>query len=654
MKWPYTPDYIGALLAALTGSAFLLTALLLYSRVRGPARVALLGGVWISALALLVSTSMVEYDLKPGPHLLRHLLAFSVTAGTVGALLSRRWGVAIVAGLGQIPLWLVSGYLKDSDGELAALHLAWMGLLVGLLTREPGPAADDASAPAGESSYALHDALLFAAATLLAALVSTYVMDRRDGSADEWGYTYQAAVMAKGRIYADALGCSNYLQNFYVYELSGRMFSQYPPGWSFFIIPFVWVRAIWLSGPFSMGVMAWGIARLSRSAARAFGKGEAPPSPAVVRAAGTWGGVLSMMGTIVLVNGGSRYAHVFVLAMYAWSLEGLMQVTTRELDRRWQLIWGAVLGTAAVLAAAARPADGAFVGLGTALVFLYALARRRVRWRSFAAATVATAFWAGLVLVILRVQLGKWFTTGYSLLAMYHPWGVVSYSAPTAKDWKFAVPLAIGAYCWWPCSMALGLAGLAQLRGRARTLAVAFATGVLPFLVYCSFLEYARADWGYGPRYELVIYVPIAVGSGVALARLMASAAGHSLGGRSALARGGPAAIAAVTVVGTWLHLLPMIWPGVHTFTRQHGALNRAIEKMQLHDAVVLAADGTTGFADMDLTTNLPLDLYPDQDVIIAIDRKKRDEATQCLRGMFPHRRLYYASGYDPKITPAD
>jgi hypothetical protein len=47
------------------------------------------------------------------------------------------------------------------------------------------------------------------------------------------------------------------------------------------------------------------------------------------------------------------------------------------------------------------------------------------------------------------------------------------------------------------------------------------------------------------------------------------------------------------------------------------------------------------------------MDLYPDQDVIIAIDRQMPVEAAQCLVQAYPGRKLYAADGYDDiRITP--
>jgi hypothetical protein len=255
--------------------------------------------------------------------------------------------------------------------------------------------------------------------------------------------------------------------------------------------------------------------------------------------------------------------------------------------------------------------------------------------------------WAALMLVILRLQLGKWFTTGYSLNEVLHPWNIVKYSKPTPNQWKYGLPLATASYCWWPCSMSLGLAGLAMLRGRAMGLWTAFVLGCVPYIVYTEYLDLGQRgyDWGYGPRYLMVLLVPMAVGSAVALAPLTVAARERVTGGASALARGGPLALVVFAVVSGLVRIVPLVWPTVADHTRHHSALQRAVEEARLTNAIVVAAPGTTGFSDLDLTTNLPIDLYPDQNVLLAIDRQNQRDAVACLRAAFPERTLYSASG---------
>jgi len=595
---------------------------------------------------------VVALGFGPWNDTLRQVLAGSALLGTVACILAARPVIATIALLVEVPLWLLTGFVTESDTELAGLHLAWLGVLIGLLIRRGRARTAEAPPPETEGSYAAHDWAVFCVATVLAALVCLFVMHRRDGTADEWGYTFQASIFAKGHIYSEVPPCQHYLESFFVFESSGHLFSQYTPGWPLFVAPFVRMHAVWLAAPVSTGLMGVGMARLARSAVRSFGSADAPPSPSLIRAAGTWGGILSVLGPMVLVNGASRYPHVFVVGLYAWTMEAVLMVATPRIAQRQQILWGLILGSAAVFDVAARPADGAFVGFGAAVLFLYFVATRRVGWRAFVTAGAAVIACSALMLVILRLQVGEWFATGYSLNAVLRPWNVVKYAKPLPNQWKYGLPLATAAYCWWPCCMSLGLAGLAMLRGRALGLVTAFVLGCGPYIVYTEYLDLGQrgsgVDWGYGPRYLMALLVPMGVGGAVALAPLTVAARQRLTAGASALARGGPLALAIFAVVSGWVRIVPTVWPTVVEHTRQHSALSRAVEDAHLKGAIVLATEGTTAFSQLDLTTNLPIDLYPDQDVLVAIERQTPGEAAACLRAAFPKRKLYSASGIDP------
>ena len=71
-------------------------------------------------------------------------------------------------------------------------------------------------------------------------------------------------------------------------------------------------------------------------------------------------------------------------------------------------------------------------------------------------------------------------------------------SLPKPEEYKFGITLATGAYCWWPCSPALGLAGLATLRGRAQRIGFIFFFGSCPSsLLHAVPSSVARLrDWG--------------------------------------------------------------------------------------------------------------------------------------------------------------
>ena len=650
MHWPYTRDFLDSFMAAQIGAALMMTAVLLYWPLVRGARATLLVGVWLSVIATRVVPSLEDLGLSCGASTVRLVLLCCASLGTVAALVSRRPNVAIVALAAQVPLWLLTGFLEASDWELSALHMAWLGLIAGVLGRGAPSEAGQEPETIDEGSYRMHDAVAFVAGTTLAAIVCLTVLRRSDGSADEWGYTFQTAIFAKGHLTSEQPACWHFLESFYIFHHDGRLFSQYTPGWPMFLVPFFWVRALWLGAPVSMGLLAWGMARLGRSAMRgAWRKGDRRPSARVIRIAGTWAAVLSVLGTSLLSNAASRYTHVYVVALYAFSLEALVQVTTPGLARQKQLLWGLVLGTASVQAVAVRPADGAFAGIGVAVVFVIALVQRRVGARAFTWGAAAAGFSTLLTLVILRVQIGRWFASGYAFNTTLRPWNGIKFSWPGPHEWKYGLPLATGAYCWWPTSIPLGLAGLARMRGRAGELALAMGLSCIPYVIFCMLLDLDQrgVDWGYGPRYLMILVLPAAIGGAVALAPLTVSALQRATGDRTALRQGAPLALAVFAVVAVWLRIVPLEWATVADHTRQHAALRRAVDDAHLDNVIVLAAERTGGLFEMDIPMNLPVDLYPDQPVLLASERGEPEAALECLQSAYPGRRIVRASGRD-------
>src|ERR1019366_8859041 len=204
VHWPYTLDFSESFFAAMSCTGMLLTALLLFWRSGGKAsRGLMLLAVWLAVVASAVGPALGALGPKPEHDTFRHVLVASALLGTIACVLALRPIISVFAVLSAIPVWLVGDFVTDSDGELTGLQLAWLGLLIGLLMRKGRPRSIEPPESATEGSYASHDWLVFFVATALAALVGVFVMHRRDGAADEWGYTFQAAVFAKGRAYAE-------------------------------------------------------------------------------------------------------------------------------------------------------------------------------------------------------------------------------------------------------------------------------------------------------------------------------------------------------------------------------------------------------------------------------------------------------------------
>ena len=648
MTSPYSSQPLDALLAAQTAVGFVLGAIVWHQRMR-PRFAALL---LLLAIAGAV-VSPVDGDFWRGIGLtvsadhIKHVLKLGLMLAVLAVLLTRRPFLSVSALLGAGVLWKVTDYVQESDYWLAALHLCFLGAIVGAYWRPSSLSPQARTSPPTALQRAWVDDVVFlVAGTLAAALVATVVLHRWTNSGDEWANTYQAAVFAKFRAYGDIPRCSEAFRSFWVFHFSGRSFAQYTPGWPLFMAPFMWISAPWLAGPASLGLLAAATCRLGRRAASGFGAVAA--SSTEVRAAGRFAATAVIVGTMVLINGASRYPHIFITAAFAWSVEALCAICWLDLRDRRQAMWGGVLGLSSALLLAARPADGASLGVGLACYFVYSLVRRRVAWRAAATAVAVFGIVGGVTLLILRAQLGRWFTTGYSLMESFYPYFVTKWSVPKATEFRFGVPLDTGSYCWWPCSPAVGIAGLMLLRGRSRGIFFIFAAAYVPFCAFYTLLEFGRGwDLGYGPRYALPTVVPMAVGTGVAFARMLATARSrHSA--FEAWRIGGPVAVACAAAALGVVRIAPLLYPVTYAEVQTRNRLHEAIDQAHLHNAIVLAGYGFNTTDPKDLPENLPLELYPNQEVLIANDTEP--EAVECIRERYPTRRLYRAAPTTPVI----
>ena len=721
---PYTLYVLDALMAAQVGIGLLVFALLWFHGVgeRGDRLDRAAFWLLVTALGLVVTSPTLADLLRQlgaplTPEAVGEQLMVATALGTVAALCTRRivpiaWAFAAEAVLYRLPTWFPA-----SDGEVISAHLIWMSVLVFILRPHPPRAAkpeagvaEDADhsqgAPADappvsfggaiDAIFSRYDAdkqdlALFAIATLTAAIVAVFVLIRRGGSGDEWAYTWQSAVFAHGHAYTDAAPCGSALQSFYVFTSMGKSFSQYTPGWPLLLAPFTALHLTWLGSPVMSGVLAVGTARLSRRAGMSILERKpytAPLPEKVVPLAGWIGGLTVSLGVTYLLNAGSRYPHVAVMALFVWSVEALCRLLdahrTFAFDteggvrqqRRQEWIWGTVLGATVALTGAARPSDGACLDLAVGIIFLLDVLRRRIGWRGFVATAASLGVLGGVCLVILRLQLGSWFVTGYSLNEIIHPWNIVKYDWPLPEQWKYSIPLTTGEYCWFPCSIAIGIVGLCAMRGQAARIAWS-TVGVVPLLLYYSFIDIGTRgrDWGYGPRYALILVVPMALGTAVALAPLAAAAlstaeqwdgarargrarSGGAVNDRpgdafaSIARRGGPWALAVSAMLVGTLRILPLIWPGIHTFVVSHGKVDLGIERENLHHAVVFVGVDTSEWDIMDATENMPFQFYKHPDVVIAIDRDP--QLNQCVKDAFPGRSYWRArrSALDVSFQP--
>ena len=643
MIYPYTLLPLDAFMAAQASLAAILTALLWFRPLRPwPASVLMLVAIWMMALVPIEPDLLLGMGAHLKPDHLPWLMRTSTALATLAMLIARPRWIAIVAFAGAWALSKFSAWVLDATWELSSLHIVWFAVLLGLHTWRsyPGPATP---LPITTTTRRNTDLALFFGAATLAALVSHFVLVRAPGSGDEWANIYQADLFAHFKAYGTPPPCSGIFQSFWVFFYMGRSFCQYTPGWPLVLAPFQLLGVPWLANPVVTGVLAVGVARVARRAVAAGIGGVDRVSERHVHAAGIIAAATATLGASVLLNGGSTYAHPIVAAGFAWSVESLAAITWPGADARSRWRHGLILGAATSLMASSRPGEGLFLGAGIFLFFVYALARRRISlWALLATAATFTLF-AGFALVVLRLQLGKWFQTGYSITGLYHPWAVMVTKAAEPHEMKHVVPLGTGAYMWWPAAPALGVAGLLAMRGRGRGMMfmlVAGPLGLLGLFYYNSFLH-AMAT-GYGPRFHLPYVVPMAVGTAVLLAPLWVAASKRGVG-RRALATGGPAAVALLAMVAGIVRIAPLVYPPAWAEMHRKTAPLRAIKAANLHHAVVSITRHEVYADPMDLVQDYATD--PDPNVFI-IHEWVGPEIT-CGKQHWAEREWWHVSGQD-------
>jgi hypothetical protein len=651
MHFPYTDRFPEAVSLAGQSVGAALTAVVWSRPLRTRAANALFGAaIWLAALSPvapdLTRFFHLSFDLK-----VTVMLQASATLATLAVLLHGSRGFGVLAVLGQFALYALGEEVRDSNFELSMLYLMWCGVLLGIHAlratppaRVDGPAAGESRAP---RRFLLQDALIFVGAIGLALVVTFFVFERVIYNGDEVASTFQADVYGHLRAWAPVPACPSMFENYWVFRHDGRAFSQYTPGWPLFMALFQRLGVIWLAGPVMGGIFAVGIARLSRRAAS--GLGATPEASArIVAVAGPLGAALVLLGPAMLMNAGSRFSHTMVCACFAWSVESLCVLADRDPAGRPARGYAVLLGAAIALGLATRPSDGATLAVGVFVYFLWALFRRRVGGRSLAFAALGFAAFAGLTLVILRLQLGAWFKTGYSLSASIHPEALLRFSFPHPHEWKYGVPLATGSFCWWPLAPALGVAGLLHaVGGRERRVPFMLAISTLTLLAFYFMLEFGRGiDDGLGPRYTLPVVVPMAVGGAAILAPLGARAWAWGAGLRARLRALGPAVLAAAAVVYGVARIAPLMYPIAHSQYTGWAAPLLGARHMRLKNAIVIIEPGRVPAHETNLAQNPPMD--PNPPVLFLIKRNFADEA--CARAHFPGR-TWYRAGMDDKLT---
>ncbi len=644
MNSPFTAEPLEAYMAAQTAVGATLTAIALHKPMQNRIGTALLVfAIWLAVVAPIEGNFLhgLGINVLVGSDRLVYVLRVATVIATISTLFSGRIPLVAIGVVGELILYWLAGSVLESDWEVASLHLAFFGLLVGASARARTPPAAVAEAPEPELAQPIDDSISSASPSCSRrSCASSSSIARR--TARTSGRTRikppcsRAAARTRrrrragprSRIFGSSKQAEETFRNTRpAGRSSWRRSSR-----------FAWCGS---RGRWRSGCSSWAL-RASRARATAgHAAGTMPPPRSQVRAAGWFAAFATMLSATMLINGGSRFPHVFVGATFAWALEWLCEMTTPGLDHDRQWRTGLWCGAAAMMTASTRPPDGMTLGIGMLLYAIYALARRRLPWRAIVGTLVSFAVVAGFTLVILRFQLGKWFATGYSLNDTFHPWNKFGYSMPAWSELKAALPLGTGAYCWWPCSPAVGIAGMAMLHGRARRIAVVMFLSSIAFVCFYEAIEFGRhLNFGYGPRFQLPLVVPMAVGTGIALAPLWQTARAR-FSNASALRTGGPVAIAIAAALIGVVRIAPLLYPYTYSSVMMHDALHEALLPMHFRNAIVFGSRGLNNTDMRDLTENLPLDLYPNQSVIVANDFTP--SLRRCVEDAYPNRTLYRA-----------
>ena len=639
MRFPYTSHSLDAFAIAEAATAVALSCMM--TRWRGPPPVAkiLMGvAVWLAALIPMSTGAVASLPFRPGALDPATVLRVSAAVASVALLLRPPRRVGGIALLGEAILWLLPTGVSDWDNYLSALHLIWFAFLISLRWRltDPGHAFSTREPAAG----ALDDLLLFCGVTALAACVGMFVLDHGVDSPDEWANLYQSSAYAHLQAYGPIPPCPKAHRSLWVLYYEGRAFAYNTPGWPLILALFYWLKIPWLAAPLAQGGLSVGVARLTRRVLRA-GLTGSPADVATMRSAPLVAGLAAGLGGATLLNAGSYYPHTFVCMLFAWTVESAARLVEDDLSAKEQLIWGAALGLFASWSLSARTVDGLLLGVGPLAYLAIAGIRGRLSWRPFAPAALTFGLTVALTLVLLRLEVGVWFTAGYNIIGKFYPYVVPEFSPPVAGEWRRAVPIEAFAYCFLPCGVPLTVFGLMLTRGEGARVAWmlglgGFATGIayanLTFGPHHDFV-----DFGYGPRYWLWLVVPGGVGAGVLFATLAARTERSS----AYLGRA-PLVTFLLGPVGGTLGVAVLFYPEAHSLLRQRTALRRALARENVHDAVILVRDGATAYSTLSVTQNDP---FGSDDVLVLGDVSETE--TQCVHELYPKKTFYRARGMD-------
>lgn len=216
---------------------------------------------------------------------------------------------------------------------------------------------------------------LLGAALLSLIWVAISVVHRSPVSGDEFTFLYQARTMARLRLWMPAHPLQEYFDFYWVVDRSGKVFSQYLPGWPAVLTLALWARLpLWLVNPI-IGTASLGLVYLLGK--RIYG-----------RRVGVIAACTVFLSAFFLLNSASFYSHPLAMcyslafAWFAWEFLAT--------GGRWTAFWSGLFFGMLVLT---RQYTAIWIGLP--FVLYYGLTPRR--WN----ANVGFVFLGGLPLLLL-------------------------------------------------------------------------------------------------------------------------------------------------------------------------------------------------------------------------------------------------------------
>lgn len=340
--------------------------------------------------------------------------------------LARTWALGLAV-LGFVPFvnWLAGGHSADwypvSMSEWvsgSAISLGVALVLFVILRRFdwwPSGAWETVSIAATDRPVATGIGL-GAAALALYATVARSVLSSRPLLIDEIVQVMQARIFAEGRVARVASDLPEFFSALHVVDLNGSVFSQFPPGGPFMLLPGVLAGTPWLTGPVcgALAVLAyWHLVRSTESSA-----GTALGAA-----------LLLAVSPFMAFMAGSHMNHVPTLMWLCVALWSLERVTRTAGGRPVQAL---VMGLSLGMMVSIRPVDGAAFALPAGLWLLARTLRRETSPATLLASGLGVALPVGAMLAYNCLTTGDATLFGYELLwgpshgLGFHqaPWGV--------------------------------------------------------------------------------------------------------------------------------------------------------------------------------------------------------------------------------------